>query len=991
MANLEIIARLKNQMSGEATKIKEDMKGIAQATGEADVKTATLTTHQQALSTEMSKVAAAVGANKAAVEGAGQTYQNLETALSKVEAVAPQVADSLEDMAKGAAKAEEDLKGVTQATGDADVKAAAFAARQRLLASEMNKLAKEVAANKISVEEANKKYQEFEKTLVKLETVTPEVADNLDDIKPPLEENKQSFTELNQAIELVKKAYTVVSQTAQQFYSVLEEGAQIQAAQNTFENLAESIDATAASLNGTLRQATSGMVADLDLMAGANRFVAMGLANTEEEAGKLANIATQLGLAFRGDAAVGMEELALLLANQSIPRLDSFGVSAGKVRERINELQAANAGMSRETAFMTAFMEQAEVTMGKIGDQAGTVAGRLAVMETNVNNLQTSFKATFSQEFIEGINDAANGLFETSDGSQSAGKSMGEFAAQAILVGLHIKTANDFVEELTGNYGKLTGVVRETKQQSEAHRQAVQLEYDAMMRSMTAIDDRRDAIVDHTQAIHANITALSEEATLLYQSSDAYGEFQDKVAQSNAQLTEEEAAFRQSQAAAAAANTALRDRIAAENATVEAEEAAAEATRKHTEAVAAFAAQTGKAFMEAATAGDSLGYFNENLEELGTQMVAVTTGAAANSADFELLQDAYDKAAVKLDKYRLGIEGANLSEEERAEKIAQLSEQMGSYQAQMDALGGSVTTYSERTVTATINQAAVNQALVESIAAAGGSAEQIGAAALALGTMSAAQVEAAMKAAELEIRIAGVRQAYLDGTLTADQLSGAIAQQVEIVNGMTTQMNDASGAINLVGESERTTTQSTQAMIDKFGEVPDEVTTEFVITGDYAGATQAFLDKLNSIPREVDVNVNVHGGGANTNYGAGGYQPMSSGGRVEPFKSYLVGDAPGGGITPYTEMFIPDSPGFIVNNETLQRLMGSNQMGTPAAFGGGGQTSYSDSATIQIVNNFFGAVDQSSVGRLENSQRGIIEQALAERDKRLSAQSRMRS
>lgn len=202
--------------------------------------------------------------------------------------------------------------------------------------------------------------------------------------------------------ELLEKAGRAVGRV----YETLEDAARIDATANTFEHLAASIDTTAEALNNELSAATDGMVGNLELMQASNQFVAMGLAGTTEEAGKLAEIGTQLGLAFRGDAAAGMEEFALLLANQSIPRLDTFGISAGRVRTRIAELQAETPGLTRETAFLQATMEEAEKTMAKVGDQSQTAAGKLAGVSAHMNDLWTAAK----QATAEGLEPLLEGM-----------------------------------------------------------------------------------------------------------------------------------------------------------------------------------------------------------------------------------------------------------------------------------------------------------------------------------------------------------------------------------------------------------------------------------------------------------------------------------------------------------------------------------------------------------------------------------------------------
>ena len=198
----------------------------------------------------------------------------------------------------------------------------------------------------------------------------------------------------------VAAGFAVVGKAAKVAYDTIQEGAQIQAASLTFDSLAMSIGSTSDIMLGELQTATRGTIDDMTLMQSASQFAAMGLANNSEEAAKLAQIGSTLGAAFRGDAAAGMEEFALLLANQSIPRLDSFGISAGAVRSRIAELTAEFPEMSRENAFMQAVMEQSEMTMAKLGDSTATTTENLAILGASAQNTKDAFAAATA----EGVN-----------------------------------------------------------------------------------------------------------------------------------------------------------------------------------------------------------------------------------------------------------------------------------------------------------------------------------------------------------------------------------------------------------------------------------------------------------------------------------------------------------------------------------------------------------------------------------------------------------
>jgi len=177
----------------------------------------------------------------------------------------------------------------------------------------------------------------------------------------------------------------------------------------TFENLAESIGTTSEALLAKLHPATMSMVSDADLMRAANKFMAMGLAETSDEAAKLSEMAVKLGMAMGKGPTQAMEEFALMLANQSIPRLDTFGISAGKVRTRINELMQANKDLTREQAFMNAVMEQGNIAMGKVGDISDTTAVKMAKVRAVVSDIKTDI----GQALIPILDTAAEAFLNT--------------------------------------------------------------------------------------------------------------------------------------------------------------------------------------------------------------------------------------------------------------------------------------------------------------------------------------------------------------------------------------------------------------------------------------------------------------------------------------------------------------------------------------------------------------------------------------------------
>jgi hypothetical protein len=103
-------------------------------------------------------------------------------------------------------------------------------------------------------------------------------------------------------------------------------------------------------------RATDNGVSRLDAMRMTGQLLGMGLANTAGEVERMARMAVLLG-----DKTLSVSERMAnwnaMMANQSLPRLDTYGISSGRVRQRMDELTAANANLTREQAFTNAVLE----------------------------------------------------------------------------------------------------------------------------------------------------------------------------------------------------------------------------------------------------------------------------------------------------------------------------------------------------------------------------------------------------------------------------------------------------------------------------------------------------------------------------------------------------------------------------------------------------------------------------------------------------------
>lgn len=172
-------------------------------------------------------------------------------------------------------------------------------------------------------------------------------------------------------------------------------------------------DSTAALL--TLREATSGLITDFELMTQMNRAVTLGSAETTEQFGELAETALTLGRALGVDAAFALESLSLGIGRQSRLILDNLGLIVGV--EEANERYAESLGKTAEQltdnekreAFRTAAMESARAKIAELGGvtlNAGDAYRQFVVELQNAADEFATFVAN-SPEVIAFFNDLA--------------------------------------------------------------------------------------------------------------------------------------------------------------------------------------------------------------------------------------------------------------------------------------------------------------------------------------------------------------------------------------------------------------------------------------------------------------------------------------------------------------------------------------------------------------------------------------------------------
>jgi len=232
---------------------------------------------------------------------------------------------------------------------------------------------------------------------------------------------------------------------------MVQDAAGVEVVRANFGRLASSIGATPTDALDGLRAATRGLVEDASLMQTANMYMAMGLATTNEEMQTQIETATQLGMAMGNSAEESAESWALMNANMSAARLDSFGISSGAVNARINELTTGVNALSREEAWNIAVNEQAAISLQRVGEQTGTASQRWAAATAN---LKDSVGRGFVGAFENALSGAASLVQKFTPLLQSVSGGLGAIANQGIEVLKRLVTV--MAEKLGIDFGDMS-------------------------------------------------------------------------------------------------------------------------------------------------------------------------------------------------------------------------------------------------------------------------------------------------------------------------------------------------------------------------------------------------------------------------------------------------------------------------------------------------------------------------------------------------------
>ncbi len=245
----------------------------------------------------------------------------------------------------------------------------------------------------LEMDEFNKNVKVYESSGDAMVATNEQIASSTDDVTTSLSAVDdasatagQSAVDLAAQMELVSTAIDAVKSAIGEAVELADLGSQANRAEDRFRAFAGEVG-DADELLAAFNEGAGGTVDKLTAMTSAGRLLQMGLVSNNAEMEQVVEIATRLGDQTQS-AGDRVSDFALLLANQSIPRLDNFGISSGRVRDRIKELQAAFPAMSREAAFSQAVFEQGAKSLDILGVRTQDAGTKMEVARANIQNMR---------------------------------------------------------------------------------------------------------------------------------------------------------------------------------------------------------------------------------------------------------------------------------------------------------------------------------------------------------------------------------------------------------------------------------------------------------------------------------------------------------------------------------------------------------------------------------------------------------------------------
>jgi hypothetical protein len=199
-------------------------------------------------------------------------------------------------------------------------------------------------------------------------------------------------------------------------------GVKLAGVASSFDKLSSSIGQSGDEMLRATKTATKGLIADLDIMAAANKAILLGLPVTADEMAVLGSTAITLGKAMKLGPTQAMEDLITALGRGSPLILDNLGltVKVGEANEKyakqIGKASSELTDAEKKLAFYNEAMRVAKQRVEDLGGVQLSLADQITRVKVSVRNFTDALGVAVAsspvmQEAFAGIGDGISNAF----------------------------------------------------------------------------------------------------------------------------------------------------------------------------------------------------------------------------------------------------------------------------------------------------------------------------------------------------------------------------------------------------------------------------------------------------------------------------------------------------------------------------------------------------------------------------------------------------
>jgi hypothetical protein len=207
--------------------------------------------------------------------------------------------------------------------------------------------------------------------------------------KQSKQESKVSFTELNQAVELVKTGLNALQGVANTTFQALDRGQMLNNLSLSFDQLKASSGAQSITLD-KLQQSTQGLVSNTELLRQANQAMVLGLPGDQLD--EVFEATIRVSRAMGVDATRGIESFVTGTARQSRLMLDNIGIMISAEDAYVKFAEANDRSvdslteLEKKTAFTNLAIEKLKENAEKVAETQLNAADQATIFRISLEN-----------------------------------------------------------------------------------------------------------------------------------------------------------------------------------------------------------------------------------------------------------------------------------------------------------------------------------------------------------------------------------------------------------------------------------------------------------------------------------------------------------------------------------------------------------------------------------------------------------------------------